>query len=96
MNEEIKNNEIEIVERELDIVDDYYEESSNGISGKVVVGLGIVGIGLGLALYRKNKNKINEWRIKKLEKQGYVVSKLENDDYFEDCEIVEEIDPDEK
>lgn len=41
---------------------------------KVGIGLAVAGlVGLGIHLIKKNKHKIEENRIKKLEKKGYVV-----------------------
>ena len=74
-NTEIENVGIEEVEEVMDIVPE--ENSSNGIIGKIAVGIGIAALaGIGVFVY-KNKEKLRERRIAKLEKEGYMVTKLE-------------------
>lgn len=93
MTEEMKNEEMEVMEDEvttydLDEYDDEYEESS-GILGKLVAGTVTALTAVGGVLVFKNKEKISEWRdkrrIEKLEKRGYVVS-IPDDD----CKVVKE------
>lgn len=94
MNEEIRKNEMELVNNsDVEVLDycDNYEESGSGILGKVMIGAAIAGVGLGAVLLRKNRDKINEWRIRKLEKAGYVVAKVEDNEEFEDHESKEDV-----
>ena len=87
MNEEIRNNEMELVNNsEVEVLDysDNYEESGSGILGKVMIGAAIAGVGLGAVLLRKNRDKINDWRIRKLEKAGYTVAKVEDAENYEE------------
>lgn len=81
--EEIKNEEIieEVVEN-----CDIPEVSSDNMIGKIVAGVVVVGTGVLAALAYKNKEKLDEIRIKKLEKKGYVVCKPEDDQDFDDSE----------
>ena len=77
MNEEIKNENMDLIEVESQDMEDTIVESeeSGGILGKLVLGgVLLAAAGGGLAFLRKkNKNKIEERRIKQLEKAGYVV-----------------------
>lgn len=78
MENEIMTNEIEVVE-DVEVVEEQPQKSGAGIIA-LAVGAGIVaGV---TALICKNKHKFEEYRIKKLEKKGYVVykPKLECDD----------------
>lgn len=76
MNEEIKvldENEIEEVEMDME---EYPETSGKGILGL----LALVGVAAGGAvggLIYKNRNKLEEREIKKLEKKGYIITKPE-------------------
>lgn len=84
MNEEMNmtnveiENEVEIDNTELDVFEG--EESCGGILGIVLLAGSI--LGAGIAAW-KNRDKItdkkNQYRIKKLEKQGYVVTKPVDD-----------------
>ena len=77
MNEEIKNENMDLIEVEPQDMEDTIVESeeSGGILGKLVLGgVLLAAAGGGLAFLRKkNKDKIEERRIKQLEKAGYVV-----------------------
>lgn len=98
MTEEMRNEEMEVMEDEvttydLDEYDDEYEESS-GILGKLVAGTvtaatAVAGTAVAGVLVYKNKERISEWRdkrrIEKLEKRGYVVS-IPDDD----CRVIKE------
>lgn len=79
-NEEIMATNNDMIETVTDTELDYenYEdiETSNGVLGKVLLGAA-VGIGGAAALIYKNRNKILDWRIKRLEKKGYKVEKIE-------------------
>lgn len=83
MNEEMTNLEemenVEIIE-----LDEEPETSGGGILGKIVVGTVVAAVGVGAALLYKNKGKLDERRIKKLEKRGYVVYKTDDSDESED------------
>ena len=98
MNEELKNNEMELVE-----VEETYEpeaeefEESGGILKKVAVGVGAVTVGALGTLAVKNRDKLKAWKeertIRKLEKKGYEIFRPgEFDDEFEEVEdFVDEI-----
>lgn len=60
-------------------IDEYVPEErrGNGILGKVLIGAGIVTAGA-VAIYLKNKKKIEERRIEKLRKKGYVIIDPDN------------------
>ena len=81
--EEIKNTEaIEEVMEETDVMPEFDGSNKNLIG--VIIGLGSVGIAAAVALAIKHRDKIDEWRIHKLEKKGYTVTKpivveVEND-----------------
>ena len=79
-NEEIKNvgtEEIEVI-TDLEMIDDLdiYEDSNSSGAGLIVLAVGAAIAGAGAALYHKNKAKIEDWRIKRWEKKGYVISKI--------------------
>lgn len=70
MNEEIMENEI--VETEgMDTITES-ENSGNGIFVKLLISTVIVGAGVAAVLY-KNRAKIEERKIEKLRKKGYVI-----------------------
>lgn len=72
--EEIKNTEaIEEVMEETDAMHEF-DSSNKNIVG-VIIGLGSVGITAAVALAIKHRDKIDEWRVHKLEKKGYTVTK---------------------
>lgn len=77
MENEIMNTEM--VE-DVEIYDGVEEttEDSDTMSGKTIAGLVFGGVLVlaGVLLY-KNREKFTEWRIKKLQKKGYVVYKPE-------------------
>ena len=72
--EEIMNNEVmnETMEMAMEPV------ANTGGFGKFVAGAVVVLAGVGGALLYKNRNKLEERRIKKLEKKGYIIRKIEN------------------
>lgn len=82
MNEEIKKEELEIME---EVVDDYNEVETSGSKMLATVVIGAVCAGVAAILY-KNRGKIEEWRIKRLEKKGYIVYKPDevDDEDFEE------------
>lgn len=65
---EFENSEVEVY--------DETEKSGNGILG-LVIGAVVVGAGTVAALAYKNRNKIEEKKIEKLRKKGYVIYKNE-------------------
>ena len=99
MNEEIKNENMDLIEVESQDMEDTIVESeeSGGILGKLVLGgVLLAAAGGGLAFLRKkNKDKILDRRIKQLEKAGYVVITPEpvepNDEDEDVVEVVEEV-----
>lgn len=86
MNEEM----VTIENAEVVEVYEEAEKAGSGIIGKVILGLVAVGIGAGALVY-KNRDKIEERRIRKLEKKGYVISRPEQNDVAdsEECDDVE-------
>lgn len=83
MNEEMMNLE-EMENTEVIELDDELETSNGGILGKIVVGTVIAAVGAGAALLYKNRGKLDEHRIKKLEKKGYAVYKIDDTVELED------------
>lgn len=72
--EEIKNTEaIEEAMEKTDVMSEF-DGSNMNIVG-VIIGLGSVGIAAAVALAIKHRDKIDEWRVHKLEKKGYTVTK---------------------
>lgn len=94
-----KNNEVketEVIEEINDSMEpEVYEmepEEESGIGlGKIAIGTALVVGGIGLLCY-KFRDKIDEHRVKKLEKKGYTVIQPETyDDEFIDSEIIDNI-----
>lgn len=78
--------EEEIFEGIVDDVDDVNEETDNS-SGQVlaILGIGALAIGAGVAAFiYTQRDKIEQKRIEKLRKKGYVIYKEEPEDDFED------------
>ena len=76
MNEE---RNYEVIENE-DVEVEVYEEpetSSRGI-GRIILGAGALVIAGTAVLVHKNRRKLEERKIKKLEKKGYVIIRPEN------------------
>ena len=72
--EEIKNTEaIEEAIEKTDVMPEFDGSNKNLVG--VIIGLGSVGIATAVALAIKHRDKIDEWRIHKLEKKGYTVTK---------------------
>ena len=72
--EEIKNTEaIEEVMEETDAMPEFDGSNKNLVG--VIIGLGSVGIAAAVAMVIKHRDKIDEWRVHKLEKKGYTVTK---------------------
>lgn len=87
-NEEIETTEIEATEMEV-----YDEPERSGIgAGKIVLGLGLVLAGGAAAWAHKNKAKLEERKIEKLRKKGYVIYKPEDEAVEEDTECYKEDD----
>ena len=90
MNEEIREEVTELTE----VWEDIPAEAGEGSISGTVVKLALAGLGAAaIAVGIKQRGKIKEWnnkrRIKKLEKQGYIVEypvELEEDD-FDDFEV---------
>ena len=91
--EEIKNENVNVNDiEEIEEVEAAPEGSGVIEVAAIVVGAVVaVGAGIGALIY-KNREKIDEWRINKLRKKGYMISKIE--DYkcvdIEDSDEVEE------
>lgn len=64
-------------------------EITGGNLKKVAVGLGIGAVAVVTAWAIKNKDKLDEWRIRKLEKKGYTVIKPETVEVEETSEEIE-------
>lgn len=80
-------------EMELDVVNETDDEEDNGIAKKIILGAVAIGTAAVTAVvYKKLKvpEKINERRIRKLEKAGYVVAKVDESDESSDVEDDEE------
>ena len=72
--EEIKNTEaIEEAMEKTDVMSEFDGSNMNLVG--VIIGLGSVGIAAAVALAIKHRDKIDEWRVHKLEKKGYTVTK---------------------
>ena len=76
MNEEMYNTDEEPENTEEIEVYEEPETRSHSILGKVVAGALVVAVGAGALIY-KNRAKLEQRRIEKLRKKGYVVYKTE-------------------
>lgn len=80
--EEIKTvNVDEMVEHvdasELDVIyDEYSGEDFDGLAAKILLAMTAGAVGLGALAFAK-RDKIRDWRIKRWEKKGYKVEKIE-------------------
>ena len=97
MNEELKvMEEIETYEETNMIPAEYNEESEstgNGVVGKIAIGIGLAVAGAGAFVWHKTKAKREERTIRKLEKKGYVISKVvEETKVIDESEAVSESD----
>lgn len=64
---------------ENEVYDEVPEESSNGVLGKIILGVSaMAAVGVGALVY-KNRDKIEKRRIAKLEKKGYIITKPETE-----------------
>lgn len=80
-------------EMELDVVNETDDEEDNGIAKKIILGAAAIGTAAVTAVVCKKlkvPEKINERRIRKLEKAGYVVAKVDESDEGSDVEDEEE------
>lgn len=80
-------------EMELDVVNETDDEEDNGIAKKIILGAAAIGTAVVTAVVCKKlkvPEKINERRIRKLEKAGYVVAKVDESDESSDVEDDEE------
>jgi hypothetical protein len=72
--EEIKNTEaIEEVIEATDVMPEFDGSNKNLVG--VIVGLGSVAVATAVGLAIKHRDKLDEWRVRKLEKKGYTVTK---------------------
>ena len=83
MNEENKNLEV-IEDEEVEVTEMEPETSGNGVLGKLALGAAIVAAG-SVILLRKTKAKREEFKIRQLEKKGYIITRP---DEVEDAEVV--------
>ena len=87
MNEETKVFDEITTEEVTEEIIEATEESGNGVFYVVAGGATIAAISL-LAWLGKKSKKLDDWRIKQLEKKGYVVTKPEPvEDEDEPCTI---------
>lgn len=73
----MENNEVLFQENDvLEVVEGIAESDTagGGLAKTIVVGAAALLTTLGVVAYKK-RNKIDEWRIKRLEKKGYAVYK---------------------
>ena len=82
-------------EMELNVVNetDDEEEEDNGVVKKIIFGAAAIGTAAVTAVVFKKlkvREKINERRIRKLEKAGYVVAKVDESDEGSDVEVEDE------
>ena len=98
-----KNNEVmepevideNIDETELEVYEMEPEEESGVGLGKFVLGAALVAGGIGALCY-KFRGKIEERRVEKLKKKGYVVIEPVDEDIVIDAEDVDDIEESEK
>lgn len=89
MNEETKVLD-EITTEEVDTTIEAYEEESSGDGFAIIAVAVVTGITAIGGWLLKKSGKIDEYRIKKLEKKGYVVSKPEPDEEVETEEVLDD------
>lgn len=87
MEEMMMNENLTIEEVNTDAIPD---NSGSGIVGKVIIGLGAAAVVGTIAWLRKNRNKLTERQIAKLEKKGYVVHKPESTEGEVESNFVDE------
>lgn len=87
--------EVWLEPEELVWKDEEQEEITESKSNKFALAIGAAAVvALGIGAY-KLKDKYDEWSIKRLEKKGYVISKIEvlnteNNDDVKDAEVIED------
>ena len=89
--EENKTMEMEVMDNNE--VMDADENSGKGF-GIVKVGAVLAAIGVGIAVVRKSKGKLDDWRIRRLEKKGYTVTKPVVEET--EAEVVDSVEDNEK
>lgn len=93
--EENKTMEMEVMNNN-ETMDTYEPEETSGKRFPVIaVGAIAAGIGLGIVAAKKCKSKLEDWKVKSLEKKGYHVTKPETDVVDAEAEVVDS-DEDEK
>lgn len=92
----MENNEImnEEMDNEVSEVENNYDDSDSTDGGStaagVVIGLGLAGVAGLAAFVISKRDKIEQWKISRLEKKGYKVEKLpEPEKEVETDEVVE-------
>lgn len=93
-------NENEVKELELEtteVCEDYEPECAGGGFGKLAAGIGFVAVAGLTAVVIKNKKKLEERKIERLRKKGYVIYRTEEvkeiqevDDDFDEEDVSEE------
>ena len=89
MNEETMTNVEETkIPETTETYEDYEspESSDNGLAVKAILGVGAV-LAAGAVVWRKTKNKREAWQVKRLEKKGYAVSKIEDEKEVETARV---------
>ena len=89
MNEETMTNVEETkIPETTEAYEDYEspENSDNGLAVKAILGVGAV-LAAGVVAWRKTKDKREAWQIKRLEKKGYAVSKIEDEKEVETARV---------
>lgn len=100
MNEEMMTNVEETkIPETTETYEDYEspESSDNGLAVKAILGVGAV-LAAGAVAWRKTKNKREAWQVKRLEKKGYAVSKIEDEKEVKTARVrgVEDVSNDEE
>lgn len=71
------------VDEDVEIVDEVTDNS--GVKNLAILGVGVLAIGAGVAAFiYTQRDKIEQKRIEKLRKKGYVIYKEEPEDDFKD------------
>lgn len=86
-------NEELMVQDNTDIVEDYeLEECSGGGLGKLLIGGLVLGAGaIGAFVYKKVQPKLEERKIEKLKKKGYVIYKAEEVEAIVQVDVDDEV-----
>lgn len=92
--EENKTMEMEVMDND-EVMDTYEPDENSGKGfGIVKVGAVLAAIGVGIAVVRKSKGKLDDWRIRRLEKKGYTVIKPVVEET--EAEVVDSVEDNEK